>query len=253
MKSFKLIIFILFLSHSFSANADQDSTAFSHELFQLVLSQHVSAGFVNYPAINKSADYHAYLSKLEAPVKHHNSIEELSYLINAYNALAIKGILDGRSPETFFGKVGYFYNAEYLLNGKTTNLYDLEHDIIIPLGEPRIHFALNCASASCPKLSNTVYHPDRLEQQLEHAATVFINDETRNYFDLETKTAHLSKIFDWFEDDFIKHSGSVQSYLALYIADNQVSAALANNEFTVEYLEYDWSLNGAPPIPVTVD
>jgi hypothetical protein len=246
VKQFRPILVILILLHSFSVCADQSTKVFSHELFDSVLSQHVNDGYVDYPAINKDASYHAYISELEAVTHFKNSLEELSYWINAYNALAIKGILDGRSPESFFGKIGYFFNAEYTVNGKTTNLYDLEHDIIIPLGEPRIHFALNCASASCPKLINTTYQADKLEQQLEHAATLFVNDSSRNRFDLQTKTAYLSKIFDWFEDDFVKHSGSVQNYLALYVTDQKIANALADNEFEIQYLEYDWSLNGLP-------
>jgi len=247
MKQFRPIAVILFLLYSFSVCAAQPATVFSHKLFDNVLSQHVNDGYVNYPAISKDASYHAYIAELETATHFSNSLEELSYWINAYNALAIKGILDGRSPESFFGKIGFFYNAEYMVNGKTTNLYDLEHDIIIPLGEPRIHFALNCASASCPKLNNTTYRADKLEQQLEHAATMFINDSSRNRFDLQSKTAYLSKIFDWFKDDFVKHSGSVQNYLALYVTDPRISDALANNEFEIEYLEYDWSINGLPP------
>jgi len=229
-------------------NADQTNAPFSHEKFHTVLSKYVDDGNVNYPGINASDSYHSYISQLEKTTVFHDSHEELSYWINAYNALAIKGILDGRSPESFFGKIGYFYNAEYTTNGRTMNLYALEHDVIIPLDEPRIHFALNCASASCPKLNNAAYQAETLEQQLEDAAIMFINDSSRNRFDPQTKTAYISKIFDWFEDDFVKHSGSVQNYLALYVTDKRISTALANNEYEIKYLEYDWSLNGIPPV-----
>ncbi|MBT8119319.1 MAG: DUF547 domain-containing protein [Gammaproteobacteria bacterium] len=235
-----------------AAYAEQAIEPLSHDLFQDVLTAYVDDGDVNYPGISADSSYHSYISDLQKPVRFQNSNEELSYWINAYNALAIKGILDGRSPESFFGKIGYFYNAEYTVNGITTNLYDLEHDVIIPLGEPRIHFALNCASASCPKLSGTVYQEDTLEQQLEDAAIMFINDSSRNRFDHQAKIAYISKIFDWFEDDFVKHSATVQNYLALYVNDQQVSTALANNEYEIEYMEYDWSLNGIPPT-VTAD
>ena len=248
MKKFKQAIYLLFLLAASTAYADTAiKQPFSHDLFQQVLTAYVDAGNVNYPGINTSNSYHSYISNLEKPTRFDNSNEELSYWINAYNALAIKGILDGRSPESFFGKIGYFYNAEYKVNGLTTNLYDLEHDVIIPLGEPRIHFALNCASASCPILSNTVYLADKLEQQLEDATIMFINDSSRNRFDHQEKIAYISKIFDWFEDDFVKHSATVQNYLALYVKDQQVSTALANNEYEIRYMEYDWSLNGIPP------
>ncbi len=240
---FAAIVFFLIASN---AAAESDSPAFSHHLLQQVISQHVDDGFVDYPGIAENTDFQTYLSLISHKTQFNNSAEALSYWINGYNALAIKGILDGRSAESFFGKIGYFYNAEYTINGLETNLYNLEHDIIIPLGEPRIHFALNCASASCPELNDSVFQSEKLEQQLEQVALRFINDERHNHFDLHNKTAYLSKIFDWFEDDFVNHAGSVQNYLALYVRDKRISTALANNEFTVQYLEYDWSLNGKP-------
>lgn len=223
--------------------------AFSHRSFDTALKRHVDNGRVDYPGISDDTGYRDYIKSLSEQTDFTDSRDQLSYWINAYNALAIKGILDGRSPSTFFGKIGYFYNAEYTVNGITTNLYDLEHEIIIPLGEPRIHFALNCASASCPLLRSETYQAEKLEQQLEDAATRFINDDSRNRFDLATNTAYISRIFDWFADDFIDHSGSIQNYLALYVQDEKVSNALADNEFEIEYLEYDWSLNGIPPEP----
>ena len=247
MKKYHYSFCLLLILTVADVAADSTGTTFSHDLFQDVISEYVDDGNVNYPGINTSNSYHTYISQLEETTDFHSSNEELSYWINAYNALAIKGIIDGRSPESFFGKIGYFYNAEYTVNGRTTNLYDLEHDVIIPLGEPRIHFALNCASASCPRLSNAVYMAEKLEQQLENATIAFINDTTRNRFEQQTKTAYISKIFDWFEDDFVKHSGTVQHYIALYIKDEAVSSALANNEYEIKFMEYDWSLNGIPP------
>ncbi len=247
MKTIKPLLYILLLFNTSSVFSEQMAADVPHELFQRVISQHVDNGVVDYPAIGKNSDYQNYLVSLKPAVKFQSTNQALSYWINAYNALAIQGILDGRSPSSFFGKIGYFYNAEYTVNGLTINLYNLEHDYILTLGEPRVHFALNCASASCPILESNIYRKEILEQQLEQVAIKFINDTSRNRFDYQTKTAYLSKIFDWFEDDFAKHSGTVQNYLALYISDAKISNALANNEFTIEYLEYDWSLNGIDP------
>jgi hypothetical protein len=241
------IIFLMLLNTLPAVSAQEGTTDFSHQTFNTVLNQYVESGAVDYPSINKDKNYHNYIESLKAEHKFDSRTEKLSYLINAYNALAIKGILDGRSPDSFFGKIGYFYNAKYQVYGRTTNLYDFEHDVILKLGEPRVHFALNCASTSCPNLNNTVFRAKTLNNQLETAATEFINDRTRNRYDLETKTAYLSKIFDWFEEEFKHHSGSVQQFLALYVTDNKISSALAKNEFNIQYLEYDWSLNGIPP------
>ena len=87
---------------------------------------------------------------------------------------------------------------------------------------------------------------DKLEQQLEQNTRQFINNTSKNKFDSKKKVASISKIFDWFPEDFSKHSGSVQKFLANYIEDTEVAAMLAENMFRLKYLKYDWSLNGTP-------
>ncbi len=229
--------------------ASQSSYAvvFDHELFNAVLKEHVNDGRVNYPGISADPRYQQYLARLEVQTNLTGRDATLAYWINAYNALAIKGILDGRSPSTFFGRIGYFKNAKYRVGGRTIDLYDLERKVIIPLDELRIHFAINCASGSCPKLDSEAYTADNLEQKLDANARHFINDVTRNRFDRDNKVAHLSKIFDWFEKDFKMHTGSVQRYLALYVDDPVLARQLRDDSYTIKYLTYDWSLNGNPP------
>ncbi len=110
-----------------------------------------------------------------------------------------------------------------------------------------MHFAIVCASASCPKLQPWVYQHDKLDHQLDHAARAFINDPTRNRFDRKQKVARLSMIFEWFEEDFAQANGSVLAYVARYVDDPELARELAHHKYTVEFLEYDWSLNGIPP------
>jgi hypothetical protein len=217
------------------------------QLLDDVLQAHVVDGKVDYPGIAADPKFTQYLQQLEAKPVFKSRQDALAYWINAYNALAIQGILDGRSPQTVFGRLGYFKNTKYAVGGRKINLYDLEREVIIPLGEPRIHFAINCASASCPKLFPTVYTADKLETQLETSARTFINDSTRNAFDRDKNVAYLSKIFHWFEEDFRQHAGSVQKYVARYVDDPALAQALANESYVVKYAKYDWSLNGIPP------
>ena len=146
-----------------------------------------------------------------------------------------------------FGRVGYFKVADYEVYGMTIDLYDLEHDVIIPLGEPRIHSAIVCASVSCPVLQSRAYTAQMLDQQLERNAHAFINDTTRNRFDRTAKIAYLSNIFDWFERDFTNAAGSVQRYFARYVADLEIAQALSEDSYQIRYLDYDWSLNGTAP------
>ena len=214
-----------------------------------VFSAHVVDGRVDYPAIAKDADFDEYIRRLKDVDLEglRDREEQLVFWINAYNALAVKGILDGNSPSSFFGRVTFFKTTDYDVGGDEINLYDLERDVLIPLGEPRVHFAIVCASHSCPKLRSEAYTVERLEIQLEEEARHFINDSSRNRFDREEKVAYVSKIFDWFDDDFEEHSGSIQKYLARYVDDPRLAKQLAAEEFEVEFLDYDWSLNGTPP------
>lgn len=218
-----------------------------HDPLDKILQANVTDGQVNYPAIKSDAGFAEYLKALEPAQTFANKNEELAYWINAYNALAIQGILDGKSPKTLLGRLKYFKNAKYNVGGQRINLYDLERKVIIPLGEPRIHFAINCASGSCPKLLAEAYQTEKLEQQLENVAKDFINDSTRNEFDRDKKIARLSKIFDWFKDDFSKHSGSVQKYVAQYVDDPALAEELRKEAYKIKYLKYDWSLNGTKP------
>jgi len=218
-----------------------------HQPFGDVLSEAVVDGQVNYKAIKDNPKFSSYVESLKAEKTFANQNEELAYWINSYNALVIQGILNGGSPSTFFGRNGFFKGDKYLLAGKEINLNDLERKVIIPIGEPRIHFAINCASSSCPKLLKEVYSEELLDQQLTQVANDFINDTTRNSFDSSKKVASISKIFSWFKKDFIDHSGSVQKYLAQYVADEEVANGLRNEEYKIKYLKYDWSLNGTAP------
>ncbi|GJL65643.1 MAG: DUF547 domain-containing protein [Nitrospirales bacterium] len=223
---------------------------FSHRFFDTVLQAHVQDGVVQYPAIAQNTIFTEYLHQLDhiAPTQLPTPNDRLAFWINAYNAFAIKGILDGYSPKTFTGRYQYFVNQRYAVGGETINLYDLERGLLIPnFREPRIHFAIVCASHSCPKLQSWAFTGGQIDEQLTESAKQFINDPTRNHFDHQKNIAYLSKIFDWFMDDFVNHSGSLTRYVAQYVNDPNVAEALTNGQYTVQFLEYDWSLNGIAP------
>lgn len=223
---------------------------FSHRDFEAVLGAHVEDGQVDYPGIVGDPRFDAYLDQLNRVNPNDLTTREdrLAFWINAYNAFAIKGIVDGYSPSTTFGRYRYFIGREYAIGGREINLYDLERKLLIPdFREPRIHFAIVCASRSCPKLDSTAYVTEALEQRLDESAKRFINDPSKNRFDRERKVAYLSKIFDWFEEDFVAHSGSLLDYVGRYLEDQELAQDLRDSSYTVEFLEYDWHLNGIPP------
>lgn len=222
---------------------------FSHHPFSEILRARVTDGVVNYPAVATDGRFDAYLRQLDRvdPNSLPTREDRLAFWINAYNAFAIKGILDGYSPRTLAGRYRYFIGHDYRVGGETINLYDLERKLLIPdFLEPRIHFAIVCASRSCPKLQSRAYKADELEEQLEQSARGFINDPTRNRFDRERKIAYLSMIFKWFEEDFVAHSGSLINYVKRYVADPELARDLEFKPYSVQFLEYDWRLNGLP-------
>jgi hypothetical protein len=217
-----------------------------HAPFDALLRANVAKGVVNYPGFQDSAPFKAYVAELAKDVPLPTKADQLAYNINAYNALAIQGIVDGLSPSSTLGRLRYFKLQDWPLDGRKISLYDLEHKVLRPLGDPRIHFAIICASRSCPFLRAEAYTAAKLDAQLDDQARAFVNDPFRNRFDKATKTAHLSEIFKWFAEDF-QGAGSVQKYLARYVADPDVAKDLAQDGYRVEYIDYDWSLNGTPP------
>ncbi len=211
-----------------------------------VLLRNVRNGFVDYDGIRADPAFGRYLADLASAAE--GDLDKpgvrLAFLINAYNALAIQGILDGYSPSSWFGRNSYFKGRKYgLLGGKTT-LEQLEHDLLLPLDDPRVHFAIVCGSLSCPRLASQAYDPATLDTRLDEAARAFVNDPTRNRFDVQRRIAFLSKIFDWYGADFAQAAGSTQKFLARYVSDPAAAALLAEDGFDVRFVDYDWDLNG---------
>ncbi len=112
--------------------------------------------------------------------------------------------------------------------------------------EPRIHFALVCASIGCPALRKDVFTADRLNEQLNDATKQFLKDKDRNYVDDGSNTMHLSSIFKWFKEDFAKKAGSVENFVAPWITDDkQLQQKIRDDKMDITYLDYDWNLNRA--------
>jgi len=141
----------------------------------------------------------------------------------------------------------------FTLLGEKRHLDNLEQDMIrVPgvFNEPRIHFALNCASIGCPMLRNEAYVEARLEEQLEDAMQRFLSDRDRNYFDATEGTLWVSKIFDWYKEDFTDNfpaSSGLKGFFANY-ADRLAQSAeahgrLREGDYRIDFLDYNWRLN----------
>ncbi|WP_243414855.1 DUF547 domain-containing protein [Flagellimonas aquimarina] len=196
-------------------------------------------GNVDYAGFKKDvASLEAYLKLLSqnAPSATWSKNEKLAFYINLYNAATVKLIVDNY-PIKSIKDIPNRWKKEWIsINEKVTSLNDIEHKILRKMNEPRIHFAINCASYSCPKLLNSAFTEQNLERLLSKATIDFVNDKKRNRF--ENGTAQLSKIFRWYKNDFTSNT-SLLEYINTYL-DNPTS-----KDAKVEYLDYDWSLNEA--------
>jgi Protein of unknown function, DUF547 len=211
---------------------------FDHALWNALLQAHVSAeGAVNYGAFAKDARLGEYLGKLSAAKDVNNwpRNERLAFWINAYNAFTIRLLLDHPTAKSIKDIDSPWKKKFFNLNGVLTNLDHVEHqELREKLGDERIHFAIVCASISCPSLWNRAFTAEGLEKQLDDAARRFINDPKRNVLGAKPQ---LSEIFNWFKGDFTKKGG-----LAEYI--NRYAATPIPVNASIRYLDYDWSLNG---------
>ena len=222
---------------------NENSQTIEHDVWDTLLRKHVSdLGKVDYANfLHSKIDLQNYLDLLSdnPPAENWNKNEKLAYWINAYNAFTVQLILDNYPLESIkdisdgLPMIGSPWDIKFFkIGGIEFDLNTIEHEILRKqFSEPRIHFAINCASISCPRLRNEAYTATFLNSQLEDQTAYFLkNKNTIN--ENETK---LSKIFDWFESDFTDEN-TIPEFLSRY----QPSFDIKN---TIEYLDYNWALN----------
>jgi len=209
-----------------------------HESWGRMLQTYVSAnGAVDYVAWKKEASaLDAYIVALQthAPAPEAPQSQWMAYWINAYNALTVQLILQNYPLESIRDLFRPWGREVFQLRGEDYSLGDIEHRILRKMGDPRIHFAINCASASCPQLSREVYESRRLDFQLDRAARQFLNDPTKN--NIQEEVWELSKIFLWFGRDFggrQEKIDRIRDYLG----------RPGGKTPKIRYLKYDWRLN----------
>ncbi len=218
----------------------------SHDTWTSLLKKNVTQeGWVDYDGFQQDSNalkkYLDLIQQNHPNDKNWTQKEQLAYWINAYNAFTIKlvsdhypvaSIKDIKKGIPFINTV---WDIKFIkIEGHQYDLNNIEHGIIRKhFEEPRIHFAINCASVSCPKLLNTAYTAEDLDSQLTEATTSFLNDPLRNNI-AENK---VSSIFSWFNGDFKKSEGTVVNFI------NRYSNKKLDPEKKLDYLEYDWSIN----------
>lgn len=232
-----------------------------HTLFEQVLQQNVvmngPQSSVRYGNIkSNSSDLDAYLKEVEsvsqAEFDSWNEKQQIAFLINAYNALTIELILTKYPDLKSIKDLGGFFSGPWKIKffklfGEQQHLDHIEHGLLrVDYTEPRIHFALVCASIGCPALQPFAYQAEMLDQQLNAVMKAFLRDQERNYVDQSKKILYLSSIFKWFEEDFTKVKNSVEAFVAPWMTDDPALRDLIQNKkLKRKYLDYDWSLNKA--------
>jgi hypothetical protein len=245
----------------------------SHSAWNQLVGRHVvvldggTASKVRYAAFAKDhAALEEYLDALSAVKKAEfddwSKAERLAFLINAYNAFTVELILRNYPDIVSIRDLGNVFRSPWRLRfftllGSEQHLDAIEHDMIRQPGafeEPRIHFAVNCASIGCPMLREEAYVAARLDAQLADQTVRFLADRSRNRYDPRQRALEVSKIFDWYRKDFESGWRGIESreaFLAEYarlLADAASDRqAVAAGTAPIRFLEYDWKLNDAGP------
>ena len=220
-----------------------------HSLYGELLSKDVNNGVVDYQGFkNEEAKLDEYLTVLEnTNVSELSRDERFAFYVNAYNAWTIKLILSAYPGIKSIKDLGNIFKSPWekeivRINGRVLSLDDIEHDILrAQFKDPRVHFAINCASKSCPPLIPEPYRGSTLNRQLDNATRAFINDPKSNY--LKGNQLYVSRIFKWFSEDF--NDDVVGFFLKYAEGDFKKELEAKKDELKIVYLDYDWSLNGA--------
>jgi hypothetical protein len=232
---------------------------FDYAEFDALLKSYVRGNSVDYSQLIEEKDklfnFTNILAKVSPnshPEKFQTKNEQLAYWINAYNAFILKIIIENYPVDSIkdINFIGFtVWLTKNTIGGEEISFKSLEDDIIRDeFKDPRIHFAINCASYSCPPLINEAYLPESLDEQMDNSTKSFINNENNVLINEEDRIIYLSSIFDWYDDDYYDwlraeygiEEPHILDYIKLYyegkIEDNLY-------EFDIEYFEYSWELN----------
>ena len=251
-----LLIFVISLTaydgQAYSIPKNPGYVNLNHSKWDSLLRKHVSEnGKVNYKGFKSDAkkldEYLRYLSKI--PIKNYPEKEQLAYWINAYNAFTIdlvvrnypvRSIKDIRNGRSLVIKLAgssqvWIEKLRYSFDGEELSLYNIENSKLLKgLFDPRIHFVINCASYSCPRLWNRAFTADNVNREMDLMAAEFLNDPSKNK--ITPNSLQLSQIFEWYTDDFTRN-GSLIEYL------NKYSKIKINAGAKLNFIDYNWSLN----------
>ena len=227
-----------------------------HALWDALLNKYVDDdGMVDYQAFKKSTvdtkKLDRYLIILSAADERVQASRDarLAFWINAYNAVTIRGILREYPTSSIRNHTArlFGYNIwsdlKLYVGGKAISLEEIEHERLRKMNEPRIHFAIVCASMSCPRLLSNAYQIQTIEQQLEANSKDFFRRKQNFRYDQNGKRFYLSSILNWFDEDFGDSQAEILKTISKWLPSQSAKVAAKAGGVGVRYIEYDWSLN----------
>lgn len=224
---------------SLTSTTANSSVNVDHSNWDKLLKKHVSkAGLVDYKGFQKDRqELDGYLKMLgEKDPNNDWSVQELlAYYINLYNAATVKLILDNYPTKSIKDIQGNFTKGYIMIGSRELSLGGIENGILRKMNEPRIHFAVNCASISCPKLLDEAFTASKINEQLERVTKEFINSDKN---DISASNPKVSSLFDWYQKDFeVNGKKDVIGFI------NKYSKTKINPGTTLAYKDYNWNLN----------
>lgn len=238
---FSLSLIALFVLSAMASVPKNNVSAFEflHKEFDELLQKHVSiSGAVSYEGFKKDVGIlDSYLTALSksVPDKTTNHNEKLAYWMNAYNAFTIKLVVNKYPVSSIKDISSKPWDIKFILLGESTySLNDIEHTILRKMGDPRIHVGINCASVSCPELSNRAFTAVNVNSELDKLVKAFLLDRSKNK--INENEVGLSKIFSWFKDDFTT-KGTLVDWI------NKYSDVKVKSTAKISFLKYNWNLN----------
>jgi len=219
-----------------------------------LLARVVKRDGVDYVTLKRErAELDAFVASLAAADPGRTDAARIAFWINAYNALTLQQVLDTRPEKGAYSvkKVPEFWTGrKWNVAGRSLTLDAIEHQVLRKeFKEPRIHFALNCASRSCPALARELYRGSTLDQVLSEQTRAFLADREKNTFNEARKTAAVSQLFRWYGEDF----GPLLGFLTRYAPKASIQRSMKASRWRISYLPYDWSLNEADAAPQARD
>ena len=248
MRLVQLLCFAIVLSVVAGVVSGQDVVGDAGARWSRVLERFVNdrgqvdfMGMAEEPAdLSGYVDYIARVSPASAPEWFPSQEARLAYYINAYNALAMFNVVRSGIPASLAGltKFRFFWLSEFPIGGESMSLYSLENRIIRPMGDERVHFALNCMSVGCPRLPREPFSAARLGEQLDREARRFFGEARNLQIDNKHAIAHVSEILKFYTEDFLRKSPSLIAYIDRYAPEK------VPDGYAVTFIEYDWTVNG---------